>query len=105
MNSENIHFEDLWEQCEKSHKDIGLDTTSQIIEELNLKISLFSAFSDKTSLDPEDMKMIKSRTVGEILLTLTKLSLKEDINVFEALSVALQNKNISVCSAKYLSNS
>lgn len=89
----SFHFEDLWEKCEKSHSDISNDTTSSIIEELLLKISLYQSLIHQNKLSIEDLKKIKSLAFGEILLTITKLSLKEDINVFEALAEILQSRN------------
>jgi len=89
------HFEVLWEQCENFQKDGAAQNDVQhIIEELMLKISLYKAIDAKTEIPEEDRQKVKSRTLGEILLTLTALSLKDNINVYEALNIALQYRSV-----------
>lgn len=86
-----LHFEELWESCEKSHQETSKnDNISSIVDELMMKLNLYKLIDKKTEISKEDQQKIKSRTVGEILLTLTNLSLKDNINVFEALNIALQ---------------
>lgn len=97
-----IHFEELWEKCEKFHQENSKDTTVQaIMEELMLKVNLYKAIDQKTEVPPEEREKIKARTLGEILLTLTNLSLKDNVNVFEVLSIALQYRSIEYYSKKY----
>lgn len=85
------HFEDLWEQSEKIHSEFLNDTPLEsIIDELYLKINIYKMLGSKKELSGEDMEKIKSRTFGEILLTLTHLSLKDNVNVYTALLSALQ---------------
>jgi hypothetical protein len=82
------HFEELWEQCEKYHTSItGVST---IIDELLLKINLYQTIDKRVEIPEDDRKKIKSRTMGEILFTITSLSIKDNINVYEALNNALQ---------------
>lgn len=89
-----IHFEDLWEKCEQLHKQMDADVpVSSIMDELAMKINLYKVIDSKGEVSTDEMKKAKSRTLGEILLTLTHLSLKDDINVFEALSVAQQYRD------------
>jgi hypothetical protein len=89
-----ISFEELWNKSEEFQKNASKDTTTQnIIEELLLKLNLYKAIDLKTEIPEEERQKIKSRTLGEILLTFTCLSLKDNINVYEALSVALQYRN------------
>lgn len=99
-----MHFEDLWEQCENFHKQINEDNAQSIIEELTLKLKLYQAIDTNANLLDEEHKKIKAHTFGELLLSLTKLSLKEEINVFEALSFALQNRSIEYYSSIYDDN-
>ena len=83
------HFETLWETCESFHK--GSDTSIAIsIDELMLKLNLYKAIDQKVEIPEKEREKIKSRTMGEILFTLTKLSLQDNINVFEAMKTALQ---------------
>jgi hypothetical protein len=89
------HFEKLWEQAEEFQKDGSASTSvQQIIEELVMKISLYKAIDSKTEIPEEDRRKVKSRTLGEILLTLTALSLKDNINVYESLNMALQYRSL-----------
>lgn len=97
-----MHFEELWEKCEKFHIDAALGTNVQsVIEELNMKINLYKAIDAKTEIPDEERQKLKSRTLGEILLTLTNLSSKDNINVYESLSIALQYRSIDHYNQKH----
>lgn len=98
----NIHFEDLWEKCEAFHKaESAQDVSSSLIDELMMKLNLYKVIDLKSEIPEEDRQKIKSRTMGEILLTITQISLKDNINVYEALKVALEYKSIENYSIKY----
>lgn len=86
-----IHFEDLWEQCEKLHQESNSNDVSIIIDELLMKLKLYKMLDDK--IKTEDQLLAKSRLLGEILLTITKISLKDNINVFDALVTAYNFHN------------
>jgi hypothetical protein len=89
-----IHFEELWEQCEKLHQEMGgQEPVNVILDELAMKINLYKLIDGKTDIPDDERQKVKSRTMGEILLTLTHLSLKENINVFECLSIARQYRD------------
>ena len=89
------HFEELWEQCENFQKDGGkVSDVPILLEELSLKLNLYQAIDAKTEIPVEDRQKVKSRLLGEILLTLTGLSLKDNINVYEALNIALQYRSL-----------
>lgn len=96
-----MHFEDLWEKCENIHKKSDSENSSAILDELMLKLNLYKVLEQKTDLPQEDNQKIKSRTFGEILFTLTNLSLQENINVFDALNTALQYRLIETFDKKY----
>jgi hypothetical protein len=86
-----IHFEKLWEQCEQSYKDAAKeDTNTSIIDELIMKINLYKAIDLKMEIPEEEKSKIKSLAMGEILLSLTHLSFRDNINVFKSLNVALK---------------
>jgi hypothetical protein len=90
-----VHFEKLWEQAEEFQKEGSANASvQQLIDELMMKINLYKAIDSKTEIPVEDRQKVKSRTLGEILLTLTALSLKDNINVYESLNVALQYRSI-----------
>ena len=82
-------FEQLWVACENLN-DGSPETQEQIIDELHLKTKLYQSLSQKLDLPEDEQQSIRTRTMGEILFTLTKLSLQDNINVFEALETARQ---------------
>lgn len=90
-----IHFEELWEKCENLHQEEGnAEPVHVIMDALSMKINLYKMIDGRTDIPEEDRQKVKSRTMGEILLTLTQLSLKDNINVFEALNIAQQYRSI-----------
>lgn len=90
------HFEELWVKCEDFQKDaVGNNTIQNMLEELSLKANLYKAIDTKTEIPEEDRQKVKSRLLGEILLTLTGLSLKDNINVYDSLNIALQYRSLS----------
>jgi len=98
----SIHFEELWEKCEQLHQDAAKeDAVSSIVDELMMKLNLYKVIDSKIEIPEEERAKIKSRTLGEILLSLTHLSLKDNINVFECLSLALQYRSVEHYSQKY----
>jgi hypothetical protein len=97
-----MHFEELWVRCEGFHTDAALGTNVQnIIEELTMKIGLYKAIDSRTEIPEDERQKLKSRTLGEILLTLTSLSAKDNIDVYEALSIALQYRSIDHYNQKH----
>lgn len=97
-----ISFEDLWNKCEELHQGIAQDEiVPTILSELLLKINLYKAIDQKSEIPETERQTIKSRTMGEILLTLSKLSLKDNLNVYELLSIAMQYRSISHYAQKY----
>ena len=91
----SVHFEILWEQCENFQKDGTANSTiQQVIDELGMKINLYKAIDTKTEIPDVDRQKVKSRLLGEILLTITAMSLKDNINVYEALNMALQYRSV-----------
>lgn len=97
-----ITFNELWEKCEKFHQEEkDGSSSSELIDGLSMKLNLYKIIDLKPEIPEEDRQKIKDRTMGEILLTLTQLSYKDNINVFEALSTALQYHNIETYSNKY----
>jgi len=85
-----IHFEELWEKCEKLHNKE--DSVASVISELEMKLNLYKLLSGNVNVPDDELKMIKSRAMGEILLTLTSLSQKDNVDVFESLSVAYKQR-------------
>ena len=96
-----LHFEDLWEKCESLHKNnCEEENIDSIIKELQIKIELYRTLLSKKDLIGEELPHLKSRTMGEILLTLTNLSLRENINVYDSLVSALRFREIEIYSTQ-----
>jgi hypothetical protein len=97
-----MHFEELWEQGEKINENGSNEyPTSSIINELLIKIELYKNIDSKLDISSEDIHAMKSKIFGEILLTLTHLSLNDNINVFTSLHDAIKIRSISLFSSKY----
>ncbi len=102
MTNNFKHFEELWEFCENFHKkNIKDSSSSSIIDELSLKVKLYSAINANEKIPNDDKKILKNRALGEIMLTLTHLSLIDDINVFSSLSEVLNYNLINYFSKKH----
>ncbi len=96
------HFENLWEEAEKYHQEIINDTNhSSIFEEFILKLNLLKLVVENTLLPDDQKKKATQYAFGEILLTLTQLSLKDNINAYAALNSALHYKTIEQLGKKY----
>lgn len=80
-----FHFEELWEQCEQLHQKQN-NNVSIIIDELLMKLNLYKILDEK--IKTEDQLIAKSRLLGEILFTITKLSLQDNIDVYSSLKNA-----------------
>jgi len=83
------HFEDLWNDCEEYNKQTQ-STSDEIIQQLIAQIGLYKSLSENDSLSEDNKKNAKLITFGEILLTLSNLSLLENINSYEAMGLALK---------------
>ena len=102
MTMNFLHFEDLWEKCENYHKDhSNNDSLDFIFDNLHLKINLLKSLLQKENLPVEEAQQAKKVLLGEIIFTLTSLSLKENINVFDALNTVLHYNTIQNLSKKY----
>ena len=102
MTNMPAHFEELWEEGEKFHQEAASDADmASLVDELMIKINLYKVIDQKTEIPEAERKKIKSRTLGEILLTLTHVSLKDNINVFESLNTALRYRSLEHYSRKY----
>ena len=95
--AETLHFEELWEKCENIHKTLNTDdSVVSIIEELVMKINLYKAIDARPEIPEEERNKIKLRALCEILFTFTNLSFKDNLNVFEALNVAQQYRQLEL---------
>jgi len=88
-----ISFSDLWEKCENLHSNKA-DEYSSALDELKIKINIYESLSKNMNENNEELLKIKSRTLGEILFSITKLSLIDNVNVFQALADAYKFHSI-----------
>ncbi len=85
-----MHFEQLWEQAENKFKN-DQSSVEEVLNNLILKINLYQSFYNKIKAAPaQEAAKMKSHLMGEILLALTQLSYRENINVYQALHFGLQ---------------
>ncbi len=80
-----LHFEELWELSEKNNENLAKSSSSEsIFQELFVKIDFYRKVNDK-EISLEEKYQMKNRLFGEILVSLTKLSVKDNINTYAAL--------------------
>lgn len=84
------HFEQLWVLCENEFKSDTDTDLNEILNKIQVTIGLYKNLSSKPVT--EDLPRIKAHLIGELLLHLSHLSLKEDIDVFAAMKTALKFK-------------
>ena len=86
-----VHFEDLWEKAENLQTKEEVQVT-QVIDEVILKANLYKVIDLQVNFSQEEKDKMKLRTMGEILLSLAAISLKDGINTFEALGLTVQDR-------------
>lgn len=81
-----IHFEEIWEQAEQLNKSNLLNSNvKSIIDEIKLKLDLYNNL-DNLDIDKIELNKLKTIAYGEVLFSLTKLSLLDNINVAAGLN-------------------
>jgi hypothetical protein len=97
-----MHFEDLWNEAESLLKDeTSKKSVLSIVQELTAKISLYSALDNNNQIGTEEKKKLKFHLFGKIMMVLTSLSLKDDVNTFSALQNEIENAKIEWLAEKY----
>ena len=99
------HFEDLWNEAEQL---LAENTKVSRLEELGregeVKMRLLGCvrqlqYEDHRS--DEEVKSLMTRTMGKLLLTLTQISMKENIDVFAALKDAVEAEKVYIFEKRY----
>jgi hypothetical protein len=86
-------FSELWEESEQLQKDSIVNSTpTSIIDELCAKLSIYKVLDSNMKLDEQEKKKLKFHTFGKILVSLTQLSLIDDINTFTALKREVESE-------------
>jgi hypothetical protein len=81
-----IHFEELWEKCEKFHNNNSKDYhPGEILNELELKITLLKTIEENDKLSNDDKIKAREHMIGEILFSIANLSSKYNIDVYKTL--------------------
>lgn len=88
-----MHFEDLWTQAEEVLSSELNESLDDIVQRIVFKLNAMNSLL-KQDKPAEEMNKIKQHVMGEILLDLTHISAKENINVYQALQIALHYKKI-----------
>lgn len=102
MTTTKKHFEHLWEESENFYNsEIQSASPLAILDEINLKINLYKTICLQENLAQDQRDKLKNNIFGEILMTLTQLSLKDNINAYAALKAALGYKKIQEYNLKY----
>jgi hypothetical protein len=80
------HFEEIWVEAENKLKsETELSTVEQICKEISAKIALYSSFTNYT----EDISFAKNQIFGEIMLLMTQITFKDNIDVYAALKAVM----------------
>jgi len=80
------HFENLWIESEQIEDNIN---SLEVIKELQYKLSLFESILSSNS---QEVEKAKSHLMGEILFCLSKISAKENINVYLSLLETIKTR-------------
>ena len=92
-----VSYDMIWETSEQLFKDDKSDTGS-IINELIAKLSFYQTL-DTSELAQEEKNKAKQFVMGNILMTLSHLTLKDNLNIYtihkEAISTQQINQKIN----------
>lgn len=74
-------FEDIWNTAENKNKlSLFNENINSIIEEIKLKLEMYNNLNN-LDISPEELNKLKTISFGEILFSLSKISLLDNINV------------------------
>ena len=81
------HFEYLWVLAENKLKDeTEASTIEQICKEMSVKLALYGSLTNYT----EDISFAKNRLLGDIVLLLTQITMKDNVDIYAVLQEALK---------------
>lgn len=96
------HFEELWTEAENLHKEINDGSAaSALVDELVLKLTVYKVLDKNDKIPDAEKAKLKSHTFGKILALLTNLSLKDNVNVYDSLLLAINDLKIDALESKY----
>lgn len=98
-------FNELWEEAEKLlEAETQISSVDDLLKEAVGKFSaldMLNTLSSKESMPIEDVLRLKTNAMGKLLLVLTQISAKDNLNVYAALRGAIDDKKISLFEEKY----
>ena len=93
------HFEDLWTECESLFQDLPIESS---LKDLELKFALFKAvLLKKNEINGDEYDDAISKIFGELLFSLTQISMSENVNVYKSLFSILKTKEINLAKETY----
>jgi hypothetical protein len=94
MTNNIKHFEELWNEAESiSIKNIDRSSSSNILDELIMKLSLYRSLENKQEfLEKIGLNELREICFGEALFIFTKLAAKDNINAYAALNEIIKKK-------------
>jgi len=96
------HFEQLWEDAEKINAEINDGTpVTALVEELIQKLGVYRILDQNDKVPADEKIKLKSHLFGKILVLLTNLSLKDNINVYASLNNSIEDLKIDLFESKY----
>jgi hypothetical protein len=94
-------FADLWNTAESLlQTETNSLSVQNLTEQLITQMSAYRAIDESTA-PVEAKNKLKENWMGSILLTMTQLSYKDNINTFTALQLAVEKIKILELSTKY----
>ena len=97
-----MSFSELWEEAETVMQDeVSVSSSEELVKEAEGKLRIYNLINRNSSMPEEDQRRLKSHTFGKIMLVLTQLSAKDNINVYAALKTALDETKIGLLESKY----
>ena len=84
-------FEELWNDCENSQVQLTSSDFNSLLDEISLKINMIKNINNKIQ-SVEAKKEAIEFMYGEMLYTMTGISLIENINVYPLMNKVLQDK-------------
>lgn len=89
-----VHFEELWEEAEKITESLPSLAREQIIIEIKRLLEEYLASSKDD--DPVFFDFAKAKSFGRILFALAYLARSDGINVYTALSDAMNLAKLAI---------
>ncbi len=81
------HFENVWEESEQISNKVESSNENELIDSIISLLNEFKTIENKST---------KFRKFGDLLFKISKLSLLENVNVYDALVLSIKYNKISI---------